>query len=242
MSRADCDACDEYRAKERRDLKTYKEASEAANRIIAVQLNQIAELNGSSGKECDTRENAIRARDNYYAEIMRLDKARAESETSWVEEIAELHKQLAAKDALNNDLMTNCNQLRDRCWKAEGELARWREIAIEERAKIIFQQKMQPWRNLSHWDSLSEEDSKISVGGVDLPCPGKAHWRSISANDLDIQISQEDAYLKRLENAYLAAESKLNAGFDWDGYQIEVGEDDIKGARDALDKIREGKT
>jgi len=27
----------------------------------------------------------------------------------------------------NNDLMANCNQLRDRCWKAEGELANIRE-------------------------------------------------------------------------------------------------------------------
>jgi hypothetical protein len=44
----------------------------------------------------NTRENAIRARDNYHAEIMRLEKARAESENSWIEEIAELHKQISS--------------------------------------------------------------------------------------------------------------------------------------------------
>jgi len=44
MSRADCDACDEYRAKEQRDLEIYKESSDAANRIIVLQLKQIAAL------------------------------------------------------------------------------------------------------------------------------------------------------------------------------------------------------
>ena len=44
MSRDDCDVCDEYRAKELAALKTYKEMSEAANRIIEKQLRQIAAL------------------------------------------------------------------------------------------------------------------------------------------------------------------------------------------------------
>jgi len=39
-----------------------------------------------------------------------------------------LQEQLTAKDALNNDLMANFNQLRDRCWKAESELARWQQM------------------------------------------------------------------------------------------------------------------
>jgi hypothetical protein len=61
---------------------------------IDEQAKQIAELSGTSSKECDTRENAIRSRDNYYIEILRLEKARSESETNWLEEIAELHKQI----------------------------------------------------------------------------------------------------------------------------------------------------
>lgn len=44
MSRADCDICDEYNAKLLSELKLYKESSEAANRIIERQIQQIKSL------------------------------------------------------------------------------------------------------------------------------------------------------------------------------------------------------
>lgn len=41
MSRDDCDICDKYNAKVLANMKMYKESSEAANRIIENQLQQI---------------------------------------------------------------------------------------------------------------------------------------------------------------------------------------------------------
>lgn len=41
MSRADCDICDEYREKEAKELRIYRESSESANRIIEKQLHEI---------------------------------------------------------------------------------------------------------------------------------------------------------------------------------------------------------
>jgi hypothetical protein len=41
MSRDDCDICDKYNAEVLANMKMYKESSEAANRIIENQLQQI---------------------------------------------------------------------------------------------------------------------------------------------------------------------------------------------------------
>jgi len=68
-----------------------------------------------------------------------LDKRDART----LKDYADLQEQLTAKDAeikylrgYSMDMMENCNQLRTRCWKAEGELVNWQTKAIEERAKF----------------------------------------------------------------------------------------------------------
>jgi hypothetical protein len=117
----------------------------------------------------------------------------------------------------NKDLMANCNQLRDRCWKAEQEveqlealktgimltyepigpvtfngveyvpkeeLARWWEIAIEERAK----QMNGPcdFRTKYEWcDNL-----QASCDGFPRMwecCPNKDRWRSEAAKELQLK-------------------------------------------------------
>jgi len=97
-----------------------------------------------------------------------------------------LQEQLAAKDSLNSDLMANCNQLRERCWKAESELDRWQKIAIEERS----------------WLLLLETDI------LDLPLrenyanqTEKYHDRA--TKELNLQVTQEAGYVERLESAYI---------------------------------------
>lgn len=51
----------------------------------------------------------------------------ADTAREWIDEAERLEGLLAAKDDLNNDLMANCNQLRNGCWKAESELARFQK-------------------------------------------------------------------------------------------------------------------
>jgi chromosome segregation ATPase len=59
-------------------------------------------------------------------EVRLLMDAIEKQQTAFVDAIKTAGKTLAAKDSLNNDLMANCNQLRDRCWKAEAEVDRLR--------------------------------------------------------------------------------------------------------------------
>jgi hypothetical protein len=91
-----------------------------------------------------------------------------------------------------DDLVANCNQLRDRCWKAEEQLtakdirtqqlretvenlrkfgAKWRAIAIKERAKVLAWERVEKYA--PHWTEMMEQ----------------------AAKELDLQISQEDDYL-----------------------------------------------
>jgi seryl-tRNA synthetase len=147
-----------------------------------------------------------------------------------------LKEQLATENSLNNDLMANCNQLRDRCWKAESELDRWQKIAIDEKAALLsFAAMISPPMP----DELIEFYMKKAKENKDKK-------RSIAAKELDLQLLQPDdnltiaymlggkkaderrevlqGYVARLEKAYLA-----------DSMQSE------ELARGALNKIREGK-
>jgi isopentenyldiphosphate isomerase len=140
-------------------------------------------------------------------------------EEGFYQGIESIKEQLAANDAINNDLMTNCNQLRDRCWKAESEvkhlreqlaevreeqenenkksfdvfifqkeqlvakdieLARWQEIAIEERAKSLV---IYP----DTWDDLYEV-----IRHPKTNAHSKDYYREQAAKELGIQISQEN--------------------------------------------------
>lgn len=137
------------------------------------------------------------------AEIQRLRVLDCVAEKNMArrdEDISNLVRELAVKDALNNDLMANCNQLRDRCWKAEGELARWQKIAINERAK----QMNGPceYRTRYEWcDKLeaSCDGFPHMFGG----CPIKETWRSMAAKELQLEATNEASYLARLEESFL---------------------------------------
>lgn len=96
-----------------------------------------------------------------------------------------LTDELAAKDSLNNDLMVNCNQLRDRCWKVESELSRWRQIAIEER-----------------FNYLDLCDAQYYPNG-DRP-----DYRAQAAKELQLEATNDAEYLIRLEREFLSLKEK----------------------------------
>lgn len=102
---------------------------------------------------------------------------------SLIDEAERLEGLLAAKDALNNDLMSNCNQLRDRCWKAEGELARWQKIAIDELARSMYNEAM-----------IGRE--------YDLP-NGINGFKEQASKELNLQVIRESEYVERLEIAFV---------------------------------------
>jgi DNA repair exonuclease SbcCD ATPase subunit len=130
----------------------------------------------------------------------------------------------------NKDLMANCNQLRDRCWKAEGELARWQKNAIEEKAK----QMSGPcdFRTEYEWCD-SRQASCDGFPHMWECCPNQDHWLSIAAKELNLQVTQEAEYAERLSDAFL----KL--------YEMQLPTMDPetrkRHAQAALAKIREGK-
>jgi hypothetical protein len=140
-------------------------------------------------------------------------------------------EQLAAKDALNNDLMANCNQLRDRCWKAESKLARWQKIAIKERS----------WLLLLETDILDLPLRENYANQTD-----KYHDRA--TKELNLQVTRESSYIDRLEAAFLDM-WKISLNLQESDLTIEQQTDLNKKvndliqnhARAALTKIREGK-
>ncbi|MCK9568922.1 hypothetical protein M0R72_08275 [Candidatus Pacearchaeota archaeon] len=148
------------------------------------------------------------------------------------EESAKLQRllmQLAAKDAiisdelarrkalgaLNEDLMANCNQLRDRCWKAESELARWQQIAIDERAAKI--------------QEANSGDFVDAQGNYIFQVMDIEKCRELAARELNLQVTQKAGYVERLEKEYLEIYKWINP---------DISEER---ARAALTKIREGK-
>jgi hypothetical protein len=100
----------------------------------------------------------------------------------------------------------------------QEQIAKWRAIAIEERARCIYNLKMQNTR-------------------YDLP-NGINEYKKRAASELSTQISQEDTYLARLEEKYLAL---VEANITEHG--LLIGRKDSKKAkelaREALAEIRE---
>jgi len=189
------------------------------------------------------------------AEVKRIraDNDRAERAHESLDAIR--RNQLAAKDSLNNDLMANCNQLRDRCWKAESEverlleedkmndlqihnmdlqlidkdieLTRWKEIAIDERAK---------YNASTHVAALCVHPDAI-MGMMKTIDDHIEEFRPNAAKELNLQIGQEAGYLKRLEVEYLTTKAELI--LHEEAIYVD-GEQNMK-AQSALAKIREGK-
>ena len=142
---------------------------------------------------------------------------------------------VAAKDSLNTDLMANCNQLRDRCWKAESKLARWQQIAINELARSMYNEAM-----------IDRE--------YDLP-DGINGFKDQAAKELNLQVTREAGYVDRLEKDFLdqaAARiyyesiSDISDYWSWHDYPEEPCQMRLKQrfrdrAQAALAAIREGK-
>jgi hypothetical protein len=117
--------------------------------------------------------------------------------------------------SLNNGLMANCNQLRDRCWKAEGELSKWQQIAIDERAQIIQYHRgiLHPLdRPSNFWESMPKDEY--------------AECRDLAAKEIGLQVEQESEYVERLER--LALSMCIEAGWSQEDFEA------------ALEKIRKG--
>jgi len=103
--------------------------------------------------------------------------------------------------------------LRNQLTAKDIELARWKEIAIEERARYIAQ---------------------ASLGDIE-------NFRTLAAKELSTQIDQEAGYLKRLEAEFLDQYPYAEIGWSQHGYPLDFSEEEREGARVALTKIREGK-
>jgi hypothetical protein len=124
MSRSDCDACDEYAAKQAKDLRIYREASEAANRIIEKQSREIESLKA----DLTQSELVIRAKmtciDEQAQEIRRLEQSiiqKADSEKNLMGQIKKLQAALT----------------KERFWKI------WREGRHDDVAKVTELAKKQ---------------------------------------------------------------------------------------------------
>ena len=62
---------------------------------------------------------------------IRYDPANA---AIWLPKVVAAHKAQAAQI---EDLMANCNSLRERCWKAEAQIDALKEKLVEERAAVL---------------------------------------------------------------------------------------------------------
>jgi Mg2+ and Co2+ transporter CorA len=110
------------------------------------------------------------------------------------------HQQLTAKDAEINDLMANCNQLRDRCWKAEGELVRWQKIAIDLKA-------------VSYFVNFKSREQVFDLQPKEI----QDKYRDRAAEELNLQVTQEAEYVERLER--LALSMCLEAGWGQEEFE-----------------------
>ena len=137
-------------------------------------------------------------------------------------------KRMVELESLNDDLLANCNQLRDRCWKAEGELDRWQKIAIDERAIS----------NMLAGGMATREDWNTGI-----VC--KKDFREIATRELNLQVTREAGYVDRLEAAFLVAERDrahhLNIGWRDEDEPEMTWDQATQEAQAALVKIRKGK-
>jgi hypothetical protein len=145
-----------------------------------------------------------------------------------IAEVKRLQEDNAAKDDyLAQRLMTlnmhhnNLKAAMQQVTKLDGELARWREIAIRERSFNLDETRQVPY----------------VAGENDLDRRERA--KQMAAKELDLQIIQED--LKRLEEAFLETTRQVvYSNFGMDGIERPEGEEAYAEnvAQAALTKIR----
>jgi len=138
MSRADCDACDEFYTKNREQARIYRESSEAANRIIEQQMKEIASPQAELAKK-----------DAEISELKRMLSFRTDVA---VKNAMDRDVANARIHALEQQILTRDCQLRDK----EQEICKWiedRDIWIKryEAAKADAEKEA----------ALSEERRKI---------------------------------------------------------------------------------
>lgn len=123
-------------------------------------------------------------------------------------------------------------QFQKRC-SAEGELSKWHQIVVEERARYLLEKHDGYKCDLAGIEHCPvtcydcEEDCSLDL------CLSKDFWRSIAAKELNLQMEQEASYVERLEADVLALHRHraMMDGCDWTTTQDE--------AQAALAKIRE---
>ncbi len=123
------------------------------------------------------------------------------------------YRQLTAKDAIIADEVARRKALGEMCEQKDIKLAKWQEIARDERAQRIQDAQSGDFVN-------TQGDHIFQIADLD-------ECREQAAKELGIQISQEASYLKRLEAEYI--EMVFSA----------TGSDEE--AQAALDKIKGGK-
>ena len=123
-----------------------------------------------------------------------------------VEEIKRLDKR-------ETKTLQRFNNLLERCIHAEEELAKWQQIAIQQRALINFIETEERYAYSEHV-ILSDDEM------------------SIAAEDLGLQVAQEAGYLSRLEEAFIGevTDALWMAGADHPNEKAQA----------ALEKIRRG--
>jgi len=127
----------------------------------------------------------------------------------------------------------DCNQLRTRCWKAEGDCKRWQQAAIEATANKIFKWGLDD-TCVVPVDGLEPDFEFKGCSECDLAvCPYRSWWMSEAAKELGLE--QEASYVKRLEEKVL---DFYECDATRRGCCRQVAQDQ---ARAALTKIRERK-
>jgi len=171
-------------------------------------------------------------------EMRRLLRAIAEHEDN----ATISHQQLAAKDAriqeLKEFIKVQSEQFVAGNKQTAELLARWQQIAIDERARIILDAEDKFERaKIHHCPNTSEscqDDCDLSW------CPSAEFWRSVATKELgqaakELDLEQEASYVTRLEE-------KILDFYECDatrrGCCRQVAQDQ---ARAALVRIREGK-
>ena len=178
-------------------------------------------------------------------EMIDIKEALIEMAPGLVEEIKQCK-------SLNNGLMANCNQLRDRCWKAEGELSKWQQIAIDERAQIIQYHRgiLHPLdRPSNFWESMPKDeyaecrDLAAKELGLQLDDTGEELTIAymLGSKDANDRLKVLQEYVRRLEKEFL--DLKMNCCFV--AHAGGISEEEIieykrKTAQAALDEIRRG--